>query len=376
MHPRLWSVVLAAGKGRRLWPLTAGIPKQFWRPTGTGSLLDETLTRLAPLSSADRTVIVVDAAHREYIGAQPAYRERGHVLFQPTDRGTAAGVWFGLTPILAEDPDAVVLLTPSDHGIGDEAAFRRGISDAAASVRSSDGVVLLGVEPSAASGDLGWISLTSAGRPGSICPVTGFVEKPHPTLARRLRASGAVWNTMVLVARARDLVALSEAHLPEVTTTTFLRAAAEPARSRHAFFQALYPLLPTADFSRDVLTKSRGLRAYTWPSSVGWSDLGTPERLCAWLRATPPAPASPSYRSGHHEHAAVDEDAGVVGAGAERLAGLSASPHDALGRTAGLDRRWAQRHDLESHDLRARDRKQLRIRRGPEEGRVLIEIGS
>jgi mannose-1-phosphate guanylyltransferase len=375
MQPRLWSVVLAAGKGRRLWPLTAGIPKQFWRPTGTGSLLDETLTRLAPVSSADRTVIVVDAAHREYIGAQPAYRERGHVLFQPMDRGTAAGVLFGLTPILAADPDAVVLLTPSDHGIGDAVPFRRGISAAAASVRSSGGVVLLGVEPSAATGDLGWISLTPAGRPGSIAPVTGFVEKPHVTLARRLRASGAVWNTMVLVARVRDLIALGEAHLPEVTTT-FLRAAAEPERSRHALFRALYPLLPSADFSRDVLTPSRGLRAYTWPSSMGWSDLGTPERLRAWLRATTPAPASTSYRSGHHEHAAVDvyKDEGLVGAGAERLAGLSASPHDALGRAASVDRRRAQRHDLESHHLRARDRQQRRLRRGPEDGRLLVEI--
>jgi mannose-1-phosphate guanylyltransferase len=291
MQPSLWSVVLAAGKGRRLLPLTSGMPKQFWCPAGTRSLLGETLARLEPLCAAERTVIVVGDAHRGYVSARPEYQARGHVLFQPADRGTAAGVLFGLTHVLATDPDGLVLLTPSDHGIVNAAPFRRGIVDAAAFVHSSHGVVLFGVEPSAASDDLGWISLPP-GPPNSIRPVSGFVEKPAAGVARRLLTSGAIWNTMVLVARVRDLVGLSAAHLPEITTT-FLRASARPEPEREAFLRARYPLLANADFSRDVLTKARGLLAYTWPSSIGWSDLGTPDRLCAWLRVTS-SPAPPT----------------------------------------------------------------------------------
>jgi mannose-1-phosphate guanylyltransferase len=284
MNPSLWSVVLAAGKGRRLWPLTNGTPKQFWCPAGSASLLGETLARLEPLCPAERTVIVVGDAHRGYVSAQPEYQERGHVLFQPADRGTAAGVLFGLTHVLATDPEGLVLLTPSDHGIVNAAAFRRGIVDAAAFVHSSKGVVLFGVEPSAASDDLGWISLPP-GAPNSIRPVTGFVEKPVASVARGLLTSGAVWNTMALIARVRDLVGLTETHLPEITTT-FIRASERPELARAAFLRAQYPLLSHADFSRDVLTKARGLLAYTWPASIGWSDLGTPARLCAWLRVT------------------------------------------------------------------------------------------
>jgi mannose-1-phosphate guanylyltransferase len=290
MEHRLWSVVLAAGMGRRLAPLTGGIPKQFWRPAGSASLLDETLARLTPLSPPARTVIVVDDAHRGHVNARPQYRDRGRVLFQPADRGTAAGVLFGLVPVLAADPDAMVVLTPSDHGIGHATTFATGISEAISCVRSSGGIVLLGVEPSTASDDLGWITLGPERRSGRIRSVSGFVEKPHVTTARRLLAAGAVWNTMVLVAQVKTLFDLSETHLP-VITAMFLRAVAIPAGEHPAFFRGLYSLLPSSDFSRNVLAPARGLSAYTWPLSMGWSDLGTPERLSAWLQTTAPGTA-------------------------------------------------------------------------------------
>jgi len=285
MKHSVWSVVLAAGMGRRLSPVTGGVPKQFWRPAGSASLLDETLVRLRPVSDAARTIIVVDDTHREHVTARAQYRDRARILFQPTDRGTAAGVLFGLVPVLAADPNAIVVLTPSDHGVGDASAFVRGIAEAIGCVKASGGIVLLGVEPSAASDDLGWITLRPEKRPGGIQPVNGFVEKPHATTARRLLASGAVWNTMVLVARVKDLVTLSETHLPEITAM-FLRAVPIPAAEHAAFFRGLYSVLPSSDFSRHVLAPARDLLAYTWPASMGWSDLGTPERLRAWLQAT------------------------------------------------------------------------------------------
>jgi mannose-1-phosphate guanylyltransferase len=262
------------------------MPKQFWRPEGSSSLLGETLARLAPLCPPTRTVIVVDDAHREYVSARAQYRDRGRVVFQPADRGTAAGVLFGLLPMLAADPDGTVLLTPADHGVGNAITFRRGIAEAIRCVRSSGGIVLLGAEPSSARDDFGWITLSPERRHGGIRSVNGFVEKPHAIAAQRLLASGAVWSTMVLVAQVKDLIALSGLHLPEITTM-FLRAVAIPASDHRPFFRALYPLLPMSDFSRDVLAPARGLLAYTWPLSMGWSDLGTPERLGEWLRATP-----------------------------------------------------------------------------------------
>jgi mannose-1-phosphate guanylyltransferase len=287
MVPSLWSVVLAAGKGRRLSAVTGGTPKQFFRPPGSRSLLEETLARLTPLSGAARTVIVLDSGHRRYFGAGDAPR-RGSPVFQPSDRGTAAGVLFGLVPVLAADPAAIVLLTPADHGVRHPAIFRRGIAAAMSHVTASGGVVLFGVEPSAASDDLGWISVDAHVDENGIRAVKGFVEKPPVTEARRLLGCGAAWNTMVLVASARDLLALSAAAVPELAAP-FVQALSLAEAARDSHLCAAYPQLPVADFSRDILAGAQGLLAYTWPASMGWSDLGTPERLRAWQRTTAPA---------------------------------------------------------------------------------------
>jgi len=283
MKSSLWSVVLAAGSGRRLSRLTGGIPKQFWCPAGTTSLVEETVARLAPICSAQRTVIVVNKDQRKYLSPRPSTPPSGRVVFQPEDRGTAAGVLFGLTEVLSSEPNAVVLVTPSDHGVKSPEAFRRGILDAVAHVALGDGVVLFGVEPSAAQTDYGWITLGPSTESGAVQSVASFVEKPPKDTAQRLFSSGAIWNTMVIVARARTLFDLCRQQLSGLAGV-FISSLSLPQDAREAFLAMRYPHLEAADFSRDVLTPAVDLLAYTWPASIGWSDLGTPERLHQWLR--------------------------------------------------------------------------------------------
>ena len=273
----LWAVVLAAGAGRRLASLTGGIPKQFWRLDGGPTLLEVTLSRLEPLAPPGRTVIVVDQAHARYV----AMPQPGQIRFQPSDRGTAAGVLFGLLPILALAPDAPVVMTPSDHGVTDARVFRAGIRHAAAQIGRRSDVIVFGVQPDYAAEDYGWIT-PDVGRPGRLRDVTAFVEKPPASLARRLHGDGALWNTMVIVARASSLLELHRRHVPEVARV-FERALGLPPTIRDGWLRDAYEDLPVHDFSRDVLTPAADLLAYTWPPSLGWSDLGTPERLRRWL---------------------------------------------------------------------------------------------
>lgn len=288
MEGRLWSVVLAAGTGSRLSNRTGGIPKQFWRPRGGPSLLEETLDRLTPICPADRTVIVVGAEQRTYVRKWPAYRRSGRILFQPGNRGTAAGVLFGLLPVLAADPNGVVVVTPSDHGVRDAEVFRTGVLEAIAHAQFPGGAVLCGVSPSAPRPDYGWITLRPGRRGAAIHSVASFVEKPDVETAADLLSEGAIWNTMVIVAKAQELLELCRAQVPDVTAM-FDHALTLPRRERFAFIEASYRLLAVADFSRDVLAPSRDLFAYTWPASMGWSDLGTPERLDRWLEPSAPA---------------------------------------------------------------------------------------
>jgi mannose-1-phosphate guanylyltransferase len=281
MTSALWTVVLAAGSGRRLAEVTGGVPKQFWRPDGRTSLLDQTLDRFSPVAPASRTIAIVDAGHRPWVADGRLADRVDTLVFQPEDRGTAAGVLLGLLPLLASDPNAIVVVTPSDHGVADDGRFRQGVLDAVRRVQSRGDVVLFGVEAESPRSDYGWISTDGEPRSDRFRPVASFVEKPDAGVAARLLEGGALWNTMVVVARAGALADLFARLLPGLFDVFANALRLRPTR-RGGFLAGAYPALPRHDFSRDILTHARPLSAYVWPASVGWSDLGTPDRLSAW----------------------------------------------------------------------------------------------
>ena len=283
MAGQLWTAVLAAGAGRRLSGVTGGVPKQFWRGAHGHSLLQETVERFLPLTPPSRTVVVIDATHREYMSVDGAAATIGATVIQPQDRGTAAGVLLALMPVLDSGPDAVVVITPSDHGVVDDVRFRRGVLEAVRYTRSHREIVLFGVEPVVAHDDYGWITPGPSRSPTSLRPIVSFVEKPAPEDAARLLAAGAVWNTMVLVARARHIWDLYTDTAPALAAV-FDPALRMPPSARDAFFADVYPYLPRIDFSHDVLTPARNLSTYVFPATMGWSDLGTPERLHDWQK--------------------------------------------------------------------------------------------
>jgi len=289
MATHTWMIVLAGGEGRRLARVTGGVPKQFWRVRGDATLLDRTLERLAPFAPPERTVVVVDQEHEPYV--RSASGLAAHILYQPRDRGTAAGVLLAMLPILDLDPEAVLVLSPADHAVANVRDFRSGLSSAVRLVaRRRSGIVLFGAEPAGFDGSYGWIRPGRAAGPAWLRHVQGFVEKPGPEMARDLLGSRAVWNTMVLVASATSLVDLFAARQPALTAA-LCAAWRAPAGARHEALEAAYEQLHGLDFSRDVLTGAAGLTVYTWPASMGWSDLGTPDRLYAWLEA----PAEPDH---------------------------------------------------------------------------------
>jgi len=285
MTPQPWTILLAAGAGRRVTSVTGGVPKQYWRPNGAPSLLEETIRRLRPISAPERTVTIVDASHGRHVESLDRQHLLGDVVFQPLDRGTAAGVLLPLIAVLAAAPNAIVTITPTDHGVEDDVSFRRGIQRALSRVQTgASDIVLFGVEPAEATADFGWITPASGGPAGheAFDAIAAFVEKPALVDARMLFSSGAVWNTMVVVARARALFELYRRHLP-FQTDVLVAAQARPV-DRPAFLRDWYPNLPTADFCRDLLTPSiADLCLYTWPVEMGWTDLGSPDRLEDWL---------------------------------------------------------------------------------------------
>lgn len=289
----LWGLVLAAGEGRRLAAVTtdgAGrpAPKQFCALAGETPLLERTIDRVARLTARRRIVAVVAEAHRPFWAERAGALPAANWIVQPEGRGTAAGLLLPLLEIARRDPDARVLVTPSDHHFADEAAFDRAVLDALSALeRPLDRVLLVGIAPDSPAGDLGWVVPEGGRRRAGRDPlrVARFVEKPGVEEAERLRAAGAVWNSFVLVARARTLLELYARRAPEL-----LAALRDSSPDRIA---TVYAGLPELDFSRGLLAGSEDRLGLVIAPPCGWTDLGTPERLA---RASRPRPSTPAGR--------------------------------------------------------------------------------
>jgi mannose-1-phosphate guanylyltransferase len=310
-----WTLVLAGGRGSRLSELTGGMPKQFWSPDGTEAMVERTITRMDGLVGRDRTVTVLGPGQRHYVDRLRRPELLGHLATQPADRGTGIAVLWGLSAILAREPNAIVMMTPADHGVDSESEYRNGIRTAVNAVAAgTHPIVLFGTTPTLPSTDYGWIVPATAqetARESPFHPVLSFAEKPSRHEAARLMASGATWNTMVLVGRGDAIVDLFRP-----TGGAIVHQAFEAARSPSAFtdLASIFASWPAMDFSREVLSNAANLTTYTWGPSLGWSDLGTAARLREWQRAHAVqmglAGTTPDYRPSAADRLLPQEPAG------------------------------------------------------------------
>jgi mannose-1-phosphate guanylyltransferase len=277
-----WAVVLAAGEGRRIQAFTrdeqgVSVPKQYCTFGRATCMLEWALERAHRVVSPARTLAVVASEHLAHF--EPIVERTGfEAIVQPRNRGTAAGVLLPLLHVLERQPDAVVLVLPSDHDVRHESLLERSLETALEAAREDERLVLLGMTPEGPDTDYGWI----VPEPGAetLGPVLRFAEKPSAPEALRLHENGALWNSFIMAGRARTFVHLVGRALPGLLRD--LRVAFERGDRALA---AAYENLVARDFSRDVLAASADrLRVLRVPE-CGWSDLGTPARLERFLGA-------------------------------------------------------------------------------------------
>lgn len=285
-HSR-WTIVLAAGEGKRLCSLTRALhgedlPKQYAQIHAHQSLLQETVSRASRWSSPSRIVVVVAADREEIAKAQLRAHGPVDVVAQPQNLGTGPGILLPLSRVLAKDPSAHVVILPSDHFVRAERAFAESVLRAEEASRKSDAVTLIGAVPDHAETQYGWIvPEKTTGK----TLVSRFHEKPSAPIAECLLKSGALWNTFIMTGPARRLWDLASKHLP-AQSAMFASYSQHIGTERElASLADLYGALVPADFSRDVIEKADGLGVETL-ESCGWSDWGTPERVMRSLQGT------------------------------------------------------------------------------------------
>jgi mannose-1-phosphate guanylyltransferase len=290
-YQQVWAVVLAGGDGTRLRPLTQLIsgedrPKQFCQVYGGKTLLAQTRARLGRAIHPERTAFVVVKSHERFYRNELADVEPQRVVVQPDNKGTTAAVIFSLLRITALAGDPVVAFFPTDHYYANDAGFIFSVDRAVRVAQDHpDTLVILGAEAEHAEVDYGWIepgARLKSPFTNALLRVGRFWEKPsHPT-AEALFARGCLWNTFVMVGRASIFLAL----LANTMTPGVWKAFTEAQRSgRHSTDpMAQYKLwasLTAGDFSRQVLTLSTQYLSVLRVGDIGWSDLGTPERVRA-----------------------------------------------------------------------------------------------
>jgi mannose-1-phosphate guanylyltransferase len=288
---QVWAVVLAGGDGTRLRSLTQLIsgedrPKQFCQVYGGQTLLAQTRTRLARAIHPERTAYVVVKTHEKFYRSELADVEPHRLIIQPNNKGTTPAVICSLLRIMAIAGDPVVAFFPTDHYYSNEAGFIFSVDRAVrVAQHRSDMLVVLGAEAEHPEVEYGWIEPgTHFDSPftNALLRVSRFWEKPsHPT-AQALLARGCLWNTFVMVGRASLFLALLGNAMPPGVLNAFMAEKRNSEDPTNPVAEAkLWASLTAGDFSRQVLTLSTQYLAVLRVDGVGWSDLGTPERVRA-----------------------------------------------------------------------------------------------
>jgi mannose-1-phosphate guanylyltransferase len=317
---RLWSIVLAGGEGGHVTPfiqrwLGRPRPKQFCTFVGSRSMLQHTLDRADQLTQPERKVTVIIRSHSWEIWPQLGNRPTGMVVVQPANRDTGAGILFPLTHIRQRDPQATVVIYPSDHFIHPEEKFIEAMRHAVcAAERYEDKVVLLGAPPDRLELDYGWIqpgSELGAVRGRQVRGVHAFWEKPTPVEADAAMTAGGLWNTMVMVAKVETLWNMGWQCFPEMLQLfTQLRDAIGTSKEA-VVLESIYEVMPIVNFPRALLQRAQDHIAVVELTGVLWSDWGRPERITDSLCRIGKQPAFP------RRHLRADADINPVEA--ERL---------------------------------------------------------
>jgi mannose-1-phosphate guanylyltransferase / mannose-6-phosphate isomerase len=272
----VWPVIMAGGSGTRLWPLSrSGFPKQFLVLAGNSSLFQQAVQRLQGLANEHidvaAPVVVGNEEHRFLVLDQlrELKAEPSAVLLEPMGRNTAPAVTLAALLAEAGGSDPVLVVTPADQTVADDAAFTAALRRAVAAA-AEGAITILGIAPDKPETGYGYIRADGA-------KVAQFVEKPDAATARKyLNAGGYYWNAGMFVLKASVWLAALGRFRPDILAAC--KAAYAAGKTDAAFVRpgkAEFAAVPSESVDYAVLEKCPGvLDIRMEPLAAGWNDLG------------------------------------------------------------------------------------------------------
>ncbi len=275
MSSHRYCVIMCGGVGSRFWPYSReNRPKQFIDFLGTGrSLLQMSYDRILPIVPKENIVVVTNEKYAHLIREQLPDISESNILLEPARRNTAPCIAWAAYHISAIDPEASMIVTPSDHLITNENLFEECVSKGFDFVERNDALLTLGITPVRPETGYGYIQIGQEAEPG-ILKVKTFTEKPNKELATVFLESGEFfWNSGIFLWKASSIIEALHKYDSDLTTLFDKGELSFGTDAERAFIEQNFPACPANSIDYAVMEKADNV--YVECVSFGWNDLGT-----------------------------------------------------------------------------------------------------
>ena len=279
-----YCIIMAGGIGSRFWPISrAGLPKQFLDFNIQGrSFLRRTYDRMKAVIPEENILVVSLERYRDQVRAHlPELREE-NLLLEPYNRNTAPCIAFATYTVLQRDPDAICVVTPSDHAIARHEEFNKTLLEALSYAAGTDALITLGVVPTRPDSNFGYIQMAGQPRNGRPVKIKTFTEKPDADLARVfIETREFLWNSGIFVWRADAICKALDRYAPEIARLWKGWQDALGTDGQAAFLERIYTDMPRISIDYAVMEKTDN--AWVYPAAFTWADIGNWESLYDYL---------------------------------------------------------------------------------------------
>lgn len=266
---------MAGGIGSRFWPMSTPLhPKQFIDITGCGrTMIQQSFDRFDGIIDIDHVWVVTSANYRDLVAEQLTGINPQHILLEPCMRNTAPCVAYVSWKIQKEDPEALIVVAPSDHLVLNVLAFQATIRKGLDFGSAGNRILTLGMTPTRPETGYGYIEQGPEEETG-IYKLSAFREKPNlPTAIEYLQKGGFTWNSGMFLWSVSTIVSELRLHAPQIAGVMDQMVDSFFTPDEQTRVNELFPTCEKISIDYAVMEKTQ--LAYVLPSEFGWSDLGT-----------------------------------------------------------------------------------------------------
>ncbi|MGQ7945385.1 mannose-1-phosphate guanylyltransferase [Flavobacterium sp. WC2509] len=275
MNKNYYAIIMAGGVGSRFWPVsTSEFPKQFHDMLGAGeTLIQKTFSRLSKLIPVENILILTNEKYNSIVLEQLPLVKQEQVLLEPAMRNTAPCILYASLKIQKQNPDAVMVVAPSDHWIEDENAFAANLKQCFDFCGNENALMTLGIQPTFPNTGFGYIEYDKTDV-NPVKKVSQFREKPDYETAKSFLQSGNfLWNGGIFIWSVKSITEAFEKSQPEMNALFQKGCESYNTSFEKSFIEENYALAENVSIDYAVMESAKNV--YVLPATFDWNDLGT-----------------------------------------------------------------------------------------------------